>query len=402
MSRSAAAIGIVAAAAIAVAACGTSSGGGGSTGSSKGTYTIGMSSLLSGPFGFVGVGLKNGAEAYFNYVNKHGGVDGYQLKLVALDDQSETSNDLTNIKTLVSQDGAIGVIGLALSSTSTAAVPLGQQLNVPMLFEGLASGTAAASNKVIFGAEVQEAGSAPSIVAFAKQNLASKFGASPKVAVVTQTGSPALATVANQLVSGAKANGWQVALNLGIPQTATTYTTYAHQIANAKPDFILMGMAGQSVVGLVNAMKEIGLSDPSIVDYFGGGGSNILQQINDSNYYAMQAFNESPGTPAQTGMALYNKNMKAMGFNPAEADEVNGYVEALIVGSALKACGAGCTGTKLTTALNSLNHLDTGGLSVGPVSYSATNHDGLNEVMGFQWDASKRAAVSVGSPLPFA
>jgi branched-chain amino acid transport system substrate-binding protein len=393
-------IAIAAAASIAVAACGSSSGGGGST-ASKGTETIGLSSILSGPFGFVGIGLKNGAEAYFNYVNKHGGVDGYQLKLTALDDQTETSNDLTNIKTLASQDGAVSVIGLALSSTSTAAVPLGQQLNIPLLFEGLATGAAAASNKVIFGAEVQEAEAAPSIVAFAKQNLAGKFGASPKVAVVTLTGTPALATVASQLVSGAKANNWQVVQNLGIPQTATTYTTYANQIAKAKPDFILMGLSGQSAVGLVNALKGVGLSDPSIVNYFGGGGSDILQQVNDSNYYVMQAFNESPGTADQTGMALYNQNMKAMGFKPAEADEVNGYVEAMIITSALKACGAGCTGAKLTTALNSLNNLTTGGLTVGPVSYSASNHYGLSQVIGLRWDAAKGQAISVGSAVPF-
>ena len=50
------------------------------------SITIGMSSPFSGPNGAYGIDMRQTIEAYFNQVNKVGGINGRKLTLVALDD----------------------------------------------------------------------------------------------------------------------------------------------------------------------------------------------------------------------------------------------------------------------------------------------------------------------------
>ena len=50
------------------------------------SITIGMSSPFSGPNGAYGLEMKEAIGAYFEHLNKTGGVNGRNLELVALDD----------------------------------------------------------------------------------------------------------------------------------------------------------------------------------------------------------------------------------------------------------------------------------------------------------------------------
>lgn len=63
----------------------------------------------------------NGAEAYFNYVNAHGGVDGRKIDLAYnLDDAASTTNDTTQARNLVTQDHVFAVVGVGTPFFSAA------------------------------------------------------------------------------------------------------------------------------------------------------------------------------------------------------------------------------------------------------------------------------------------
>ena len=53
------------------------------------TITLGQSAALTGNAAALGIEMKLGAEAYFESVNKKGGVNGRMIKLVTLDDGYE-------------------------------------------------------------------------------------------------------------------------------------------------------------------------------------------------------------------------------------------------------------------------------------------------------------------------
>ena len=73
------------------------------TGVSDTAITLGMSLPLSGPSGSNGQEIKNVVTAYFDQVNKAGGINGRHVDLVILDDGYDTEKTVANTKTLINE-----------------------------------------------------------------------------------------------------------------------------------------------------------------------------------------------------------------------------------------------------------------------------------------------------------
>lgn len=86
------------------------------------TITLGMSAPLSGPNGAYGVDMRQTIEAYFESINKSGGVRGRKLELVALDDGYETERTVANTKTLIKDKNVFALLSFYGSSPTTEAM----------------------------------------------------------------------------------------------------------------------------------------------------------------------------------------------------------------------------------------------------------------------------------------
>jgi branched-chain amino acid transport system substrate-binding protein len=86
------------------------------------TITLGMSAPLSGPNGAYGVDMRKTIEAYFESINKSGGVHGRKLELVALDDGYETERTVANTKTLIKDKNVFALLSFYGSSPTTEAM----------------------------------------------------------------------------------------------------------------------------------------------------------------------------------------------------------------------------------------------------------------------------------------
>ena len=86
------------------------------------TITLGMSAPFSGPNGAYGLDMRQTIEAYFEQVNKAGGVNGRKLELVALDDGYETERTVANTKTLIKDKNAFALLAYYGSSPTTEAM----------------------------------------------------------------------------------------------------------------------------------------------------------------------------------------------------------------------------------------------------------------------------------------
>jgi ABC-type branched-subunit amino acid transport system substrate-binding protein len=96
---------------------------GGLFGVSDDKLVLGISApLTSGPTE-LGLGMKAGIEAYFDVVNRAGGVNGRRLALMALDDGYDPDRALTNVKQLISAKSVFGFIGNVGTPTAAATVP---------------------------------------------------------------------------------------------------------------------------------------------------------------------------------------------------------------------------------------------------------------------------------------
>ena len=86
------------------------------------TITLGMSAPLSGPNGAYGLDMRQTITAYFEQVNKAGGVNGRKLELIALDDGYETERTVANTKTLIKDKNVFALLAYYGSSPTTEAM----------------------------------------------------------------------------------------------------------------------------------------------------------------------------------------------------------------------------------------------------------------------------------------
>ena len=73
----------------ALAAC-SGGGGGGNSASANSTITACGDLALAGVYAQIGESDNWGAEAYFKYVDAHGGINGHQVKYITLNNQSSS------------------------------------------------------------------------------------------------------------------------------------------------------------------------------------------------------------------------------------------------------------------------------------------------------------------------
>jgi len=104
-------------------ACGNASTSVSRTGNTEGVYAnrivVGGLSSITGPLPADFAPAIAGAQAYFDWLNAHGGVDGRKIDFAyKLDDQSDPSLDASQARTLVEQDHVFAVVPVATPSFS--------------------------------------------------------------------------------------------------------------------------------------------------------------------------------------------------------------------------------------------------------------------------------------------
>jgi hypothetical protein len=104
----------------------------------KAAYTFGISYAESGPLAPPSNGASEFIQAYFNYVNSNGGVQGHKLKLIVLDDAGDPGKALLNVETMWSQDHVLGFIGAAGTFTPWAYI---KENNIPVWSLGGGTGS---------------------------------------------------------------------------------------------------------------------------------------------------------------------------------------------------------------------------------------------------------------------
>lgn len=92
------------------------------TGLSDTAITLGMSLPLSGPSGANGQEIKSVVTAYFDQVNKSGGINGRHVDLVVLDDGYDTDKTVANTKTLINERKVFALLSYYGTTPTTEAM----------------------------------------------------------------------------------------------------------------------------------------------------------------------------------------------------------------------------------------------------------------------------------------
>ena len=135
VTRFVAPVAIAVAATTVIAACGSSSSGGSSApGVTATSITFGTHQPLTGPAAPGYSEIAPASQAYFNYVNAHGGVFGRKIHLIIKDDAYNPTNTVNVVHQLVLQSHVFGIFEGLGTPTHTKVVSFLDASKVPDLF----------------------------------------------------------------------------------------------------------------------------------------------------------------------------------------------------------------------------------------------------------------------------
>jgi ABC-type branched-subunit amino acid transport system substrate-binding protein len=382
------AVAAVVAAALVAAGCGSSSSGGGSSaavavpGITKTQILIGSHQPLTGPAAPGYSEIAPASNAYFQYVNAHGGVFGRKIKYTYLDDGYDPAKTASVVHQLVLQDNVYAIFDGLGTPTHLAVVKYLNASKVPDVF--VASGCDCWNNPTAypetFGWQLDYIREGKILGAYLKQHFAGKkiglfyqndeFGLDgikglgyeiPASQIVSkQSYVPTNVNIGPQ-VAALKASGAQVVVSFAIPAFNALFKLGSLKLS-FNPTLVASNVGTDPITlgGLLEAFAKQGGAKVN--------GNQLTQGIITDGYLPTLGSNNS-------WIALFKKihdtyDAKA----PFDGNVLYGEAVAYTFVQAMVKAGKNPTRADLTNAIQ-------GGLpqgpAVAPYNYSSTDHGGM-------------------------
>jgi ABC-type branched-subunit amino acid transport system substrate-binding protein len=343
-------------------------------GITENSITLGMTSPFSGPNGAYGNEMRQVIQAYFDQVNKSGGVNGRKINLVALDDGYETDRAVANTRILISEKNAFALLASYGSSPTTEAMnKVFGPSRVPLV--GTISGAGSLREPIS-----QNPGSRYMF------NVRASY-ADETEAIVSQLVSLGLKNIAvfyqNDGFGKSGLDGVTTALkkhNLAPTVAATVernsidVAAAVEAIAKTKPQAVVMVTLYKPTAAFVKAMKKAN-QNPMFMTLSPVGTEQLIAELGpDARGIGISQVMPYPWSDVVPMVRDYQKLLGGKGGYSYYGIEA--YAMARVMVDALKRMGKDPSREKLMAALENTS-LDMGGLKV---AFSATNRQGSNFV----------------------
>jgi ABC-type branched-subunit amino acid transport system substrate-binding protein len=339
-------------------------------GITENSITLGMTSPFSGPNGAYGNDMRQVIEAYFEQVNKSGGINGRKINLVALDDGYETDRAVANTRILISEKNAFALLASYGSSPTTEAMnKVFGPSRVPLV--GTISGAGSLrepisqnpGSRYMFNVRASYADETDAIV-----NQMVSLGLK-NIAVFYQNdgfGKSGLEGVTNAL----KKHNLAPTAAATVERNSVDVNAAVEAIAKAKPQAVVMVTLYKPTAAFVKAMKKAGQS-PMFMTLSPVGTEQLIAELGpDARGIGISQVMPYPWSDVVPMVHDYQKligNKNGFSYYGIEA-----YAMARIMVDALRKAGKDPTREKLLAALEGTN-TDLGGFRV---AFSGTNRQG--------------------------
>lgn len=335
------------------------------------TITLGMSSPFSGPNGAYGLEMRQTIQAYFDQVNKVGGVNGRKLDLVAIDDGYETERSVANTKTLLDEKRAFALLAYYGSSPTTEAMnTVFGPAKVPLV--GTISGagslrepiSANPNSRYMFNVRASYADETEAIV-----NQLVSLGLK-SIAVFYQNdgfGKSGLDGVTQALK---KHNLTPSAVGT-VERNAIDVTKAVESIGKVSPQAVIMVTLYKPTAAFVKAMKKSG-QNPMLMTLSPVGTEQLVKELGaDARGIGISQVVPYPWNDTVPVVRDYQKLVG--GKNGFSYYALEGFLMARVMVEGIKRAGRDLTRDKLVSSLETINNNDFGGYRV---SYSGSNRAG--------------------------
>jgi ABC-type branched-subunit amino acid transport system substrate-binding protein len=214
------------------------------------TITLGVLTPLSGAAALIGKPLTAGQQAYFSYVNAHGGIDGWKVTLDIKDDQYNPQLHVQDYNQIVN---SVAFIAQSLGSPTTQAIEATAQQN------GVLIGTAAQSSAFVNSSVNAVIGTPYAVdVANALYYLTNTLGKkNAKVGIVYQNDAYGADGLKGYLAAKAAYHFNDVA-HATYAVTDTSFTSQALAMKNAGAQYVVVTAIPTAAATLIGTAAAIG------------------------------------------------------------------------------------------------------------------------------------------------
>jgi branched-chain amino acid transport system substrate-binding protein len=380
--------GLVAATAVAAGALASAAD---TPGVTDGTILLGGTAPLSGEAS-AAAGVAKGAEAYFNYVNAHGGVLGRTIQYRYVDDAYDPTQTVQAVRGLVQHDNVFAIFNTLGTNSNLAIRDFLNQLKVPQLF--------AASGASTFGADYKRypytIGYIPSYVLEGRVLGRYVVKTKPKatVAVLYQDdayGRDLLAGLRGGLGPKAKQ-----LVAVGYDPTGADVQSQVAQLRASKADTFMVFAFGKFAIQALVYASKLGWHPQVYVNAVASSATlmriaTLTAGARETKGAVSVVFFKDPTDPRwakDPGIRLFRAVMKqfAPAANPNDGYYVAGMASAFTMVDALRKAGKDLTRDGIVKAVLSLNEVNNPFVVTGiPIKTSATDHFPMDSVGLQRW-----------------
>nr|WP_255356903.1 ABC transporter substrate-binding protein [Acidovorax sp. Root402] len=315
-----------------------------------------MTGILTGPLGDPVKMMLKGANLAFAENLAQGGIDGREVRLVALDDSLNPKTAVENYRTLMGTQGLVGFFGSVGSATTSAAAPILKESGCPLF--GAYAVADSARESVKGSAFFLRATNARELEVLV-QHLTTIGVVKIAIAHLNNPGGNEVAGLCDKAISS---KGYVPTSTVNVNVDGSNIEQAAKIIAASKPQAVIMYLGGSVATKLMEQTWAAG----SVPTFYGMSivpGDTIAKAIGEKakNLIISQVIPypwSQSNDVARSFRRLADKESVPISYYSYE-----GYLNALVMIAALKKCEKDVSRQRLQTVLRSLN-TRVGGLDV--------------------------------------
>ncbi|CAN5479687.1 ABC transporter substrate-binding protein [soil metagenome] len=324
--------------------------------------TVGLTGTVAGPV----KETNEGAQAYFDLVNKKGGVHGRKIQLLTLDDKFDPKLTAQNAETLISKEKVFALFQGRGTPHTQAILPLLAAHNIPLV--GPSTGSTVFHtpvNRLVF-------------------NIRSKYQ-DEVVMAVGQFATVGITRIALLHVDDAFGQDGLAGFNKAMemrklqPTIITKfervnpdYVKTAETVMKAKPQALVIVSSAKNTVEVIKAFRNAGSKIQIMTLSNNSSGSFIKELGNASSGVIISQVMPAPYSLTTPLGQEFKVAARASGATVSYA-AMEGYVNAKVLVEGLRRAGRNLTREGLIKGLESMQHVDMGGILI---TYGENDHTG--------------------------
>jgi ABC-type branched-subunit amino acid transport system substrate-binding protein len=336
---------------------------------------LGMSNAQSGPAKALGIEYTKGFKAYFEYINRHGGIHGRKIKVIVYDDGYNPYRAIANTKKLIEKDKVFLLTGYVGTPTSKAVTPIVLKEHVPFFFPFTGAGFLRYPVKrEIFNLRATYAMETEAMVSYLHDRLGLK-----KIAIFYQDDSFGRAGLKG-LLKALKKRNLKLYAKATYPRNTVAVKMAAYKMAKLKPEAIVLVGAYKPCAAFIKLCKQLGLNNTLFINISFVGSKALLKEL--GRFGEGVLITQVVPFPWDTSVPVVSEYYRIMrevygsDFEPGFVS-LEGFISAKVLVEILKKAND-LTREAVIQSAESLRNYDPGlGLKI---SFSPQNHQGLKKV----------------------